>query len=99
MCQRELGDIESMSIVGFEREYLDGLREVAARRRDGQSLLVLFLGSTIEISTARRPPGSPENAPHPPAGRFTVAGTDLESLFLNCWQPMMIRWELRRRSI
>ena len=47
MCQRELGDIESMSIVGFEREYLDGLLEVAARRRDGQNLLVLFLGSTI----------------------------------------------------
>jgi len=47
MCTRELGDIESMSIVGFEREYLDGLREVAARRRDGQHLLVLFLGSTI----------------------------------------------------
>jgi L-histidine Nalpha-methyltransferase len=47
MCQRELGDIDSMSIVGFEREYLDGLLEVAARRRDGQHLLVLFLGSTI----------------------------------------------------
>jgi uncharacterized SAM-dependent methyltransferase len=47
MCARELGDIESMSIVGFESEYLDGLREVAARRRNGQSLLVLFLGSTI----------------------------------------------------
>jgi L-histidine N-alpha-methyltransferase len=36
-----------MSIVGFEREYLDGLLEVAARRREGQHLLVLFLGSTI----------------------------------------------------
>jgi L-histidine N-alpha-methyltransferase len=47
MCARELGDIESMSIVGFEREYLDGLLEVAARRRNGQHLLVLFLGSTI----------------------------------------------------
>lgn len=47
MCERELGDIESMSIVGFEREYLDGLREVAVRRRDGQNILVLFLGSTI----------------------------------------------------
>jgi dimethylhistidine N-methyltransferase len=47
MCERELGDIESMSIVGFEREYLDGLLEVAARRRKGQHLLVLFLGSTI----------------------------------------------------
>src|SRR5207302_608796 len=30
MCARELGDIDSMSIVGFEREYLDGLLEVAA---------------------------------------------------------------------
>src|SRR6266699_6581563 len=29
MCARELGDIDSMSIVGFEREYLDGLLEVA----------------------------------------------------------------------
>jgi len=47
MCARELGDIDCMSIVGFEREYLDGLREVAARRRNGQHLLVLFLGSTI----------------------------------------------------
>jgi len=47
MCERELGDIESMSIVGFEREYLDGLVEVAARRRNGQHLFVLFLGSTI----------------------------------------------------
>jgi L-histidine Nalpha-methyltransferase len=47
MCARELGDIESMSIVGFEREYLDGLAEVVARRTHHQRLLVLFLGSTI----------------------------------------------------
>ena len=47
MCERELGDIDSVSIVGFEREYLDGLLEVAARRREGEQLLVLFLGSTI----------------------------------------------------
>src|SRR5713226_8021339 len=47
MCERELGDIEAISIVGFEREYLDGLLEVAARRVDGEHLLVLFLGSTI----------------------------------------------------
>ncbi|HVO81522.1 MAG TPA: L-histidine N(alpha)-methyltransferase [Terriglobales bacterium] len=47
MCARELGDIDSISIVGFEREYLDGLLEVAARRYPGQHLLVLFLGSTI----------------------------------------------------
>lgn len=47
MCERELSDIDSISIVGFEREYLDGLLEVAARRKPGQHLLVLFLGSTI----------------------------------------------------
>ncbi|PYX32945.1 MAG: L-histidine N(alpha)-methyltransferase [Acidobacteria bacterium] len=47
MCARELGDIDSISILGFEREYLDGLLEVAAQRRHGQHLLVLFLGSTI----------------------------------------------------
>jgi dimethylhistidine N-methyltransferase len=46
-CRRELSDIDSISIVGFEREYLDGLLEVAARRRKGQQILVLFLGSTI----------------------------------------------------
>jgi L-histidine Nalpha-methyltransferase len=47
MCERELSDIDSVSIVGFEREYLDGLLEVAARRKQGQHLFVLFLGSTI----------------------------------------------------
>jgi L-histidine N-alpha-methyltransferase len=47
MCERELQDIDCISIVGFEREYLDGLLEVAARRKPGQQLLVLFLGSTI----------------------------------------------------
>ena len=47
MCERELSDIDSISIVGFEREYLDGLLEVAAYRKSGQRLFVLFLGSTI----------------------------------------------------
>jgi L-histidine N-alpha-methyltransferase len=47
MCERELRDIDRISIVGFEREYLDGLLEVAAYRKSGQRLLVLFLGSTI----------------------------------------------------
>ncbi len=47
MCERELRDIDSISIVGFEREYLDGLLEVAAHRKVGQHLFVLFLGSTI----------------------------------------------------
>jgi dimethylhistidine N-methyltransferase len=47
MCKRELADIDAISILGFEREYLDGLAEVDARRKNGQHLLVLFLGSTI----------------------------------------------------
>jgi L-histidine Nalpha-methyltransferase len=47
MCRRELSDIDCISIVGLEREYLDGLLEVAACRRPGQHLFVLFLGSTI----------------------------------------------------
>ena len=46
-CERELSDIDAVSIVGFEREYLDGLLEVAAYRKAGQHLCVLFLGSTI----------------------------------------------------
>lgn len=46
-CARELSDIDAISIVGFEREYLDGLLEVAAYRKPDQRLLVLFLGSTI----------------------------------------------------
>jgi len=47
MCERELSDIDRISIVGFEREYLDGLLEVASYRKSGQRLCVLFLGSTI----------------------------------------------------
>jgi L-histidine Nalpha-methyltransferase len=47
MCERELSDIDAISIVGFEREYLDGLLEVASYRKSGQRLVVLFLGSTI----------------------------------------------------
>ena len=46
-CEQELRDIGSLSILGFEREYLDGLLEIAAHRKRGQHLFVLFLGSTI----------------------------------------------------
>jgi L-histidine N-alpha-methyltransferase len=46
-CESELRDIPSVSIIGVEREYLDGLREVAALRPAGARLLVLFLGSTV----------------------------------------------------
>ena len=47
LCERELSDITGVSIVGIEREYLDGLSEVTARREPGAHLLLLFLGSTI----------------------------------------------------
>ena len=47
MCEKELSDIDRISILGFEREYLDGLLEVAAYRKHGERLAVLFLGSTI----------------------------------------------------
>jgi L-histidine Nalpha-methyltransferase len=46
-CESELGQIECISIVGFERPYLDGLLAAAARRNEDDHLLVLFLGSTI----------------------------------------------------
>jgi dimethylhistidine N-methyltransferase len=46
-CENELGRIECVSIVGFERPYLDGLLAAAARRNAQDHLLVLFLGSTI----------------------------------------------------
>jgi dimethylhistidine N-methyltransferase len=47
MCRRELCDIEAISIVGYEGEYLEGLAQVAERRQEDEHLLVLFLGSTI----------------------------------------------------
>lgn len=46
-CAAELDDIDCLSIVGIEREYLDGLRAVAADRPAGAHMMVLFLGSTI----------------------------------------------------
>jgi len=46
-CESELGQIECVSIVGFERPYLDGLLAAASRRDPDEHLLVLFLGSTI----------------------------------------------------
>lgn len=47
LCRRELADIERISIVGYERDYLAGLAEVSRQRKPGEQLCVLFLGSTI----------------------------------------------------
>jgi len=44
-CGKEMGTLAEVTTL--EMSYLDGLREVTARRAPGQTLLVLFLGSTI----------------------------------------------------
>jgi len=46
-CEKELGQIDLVSIVGYEHPYLEGLRAVAESRGGEDHLLVLFLGSTI----------------------------------------------------
>jgi L-histidine Nalpha-methyltransferase len=46
-CEKELRHIDLVSIVGYERPYLEGLRAVAEDREEDGHLLVLFLGSTI----------------------------------------------------
>jgi len=79
MCERELSDIDSISIVGFEREYLDGLLEVASYRKLGQRLFVLFLGSTIgnfDREAGMKFLGSVRSILQP--GDSLLLGTDLE---------------------
>lgn len=46
-CQQELSSIDSLSLVGLEQPYLAGLRSLEARRKDGEQILLLFLGSSI----------------------------------------------------
>jgi dimethylhistidine N-methyltransferase len=79
MCERELSDIDRISIVGFEREYLDGLLEVASYRKSGQRLFVLFLGSTIgnfDRAAGMTFLGSVRSILQP--GDSLLLGTDLE---------------------
>ena len=35
-CEKELGQIDLVSVVGYEQPYLEGLRSVASRREDGE---------------------------------------------------------------
>jgi L-histidine Nalpha-methyltransferase len=44
-CHQELGNVGAISIL--EKSYLEGLQDAVARRQPNQTLLVLFLGSTI----------------------------------------------------
>jgi dimethylhistidine N-methyltransferase len=46
-CAKELGQIDLVSVVGYEQPYLEGLRAVAEQRGEQNHLLVLFLGSTL----------------------------------------------------
>ena len=45
--EKELAQIDLVSVVGYEQPYLEGLRSVAESRDEDGHLLVLFLGSTI----------------------------------------------------
>ena len=47
LCRHELSDMPSVRIIAYERDYLDGLKAIAAKRDASAPLLVLFLGSTI----------------------------------------------------
>lgn len=47
VCQQKLSDIDSITVIGLEREYLEGLSVVAGGRQRNQQLLVLFLGSSV----------------------------------------------------
>jgi L-histidine Nalpha-methyltransferase len=46
-CQQEFAGMGSVSLVGLEASYLEGLRTAVSSRRPGQTFLVLFLGSTV----------------------------------------------------
>ena len=46
-CHQELGHLGSVSMVGLETSYLEGIQEAAAHRQPDQKFLVLFLGSSI----------------------------------------------------
>jgi L-histidine N-alpha-methyltransferase len=78
-CHQELGTIGAISIVGLETSYLEGLQEAAARRRADQTLLVLFLGSTIGNFN---PPAAAkflcEIRRHLKPGDALLLGTDVE---------------------
>ncbi|MBX3300611.1 MAG: L-histidine N(alpha)-methyltransferase [Nitrospira sp.] len=78
-CRQELSELGAVSLVGLEASYLDGLQEVAARRRPGQSLLVLFLGSTIgNFSTPQAEHFLREIRRRQEPGDMLLIGTDLE---------------------
>src|SRR5207302_1111043 len=99
-CEKELAQIDMVSVVGHEKPYLEGLRTVADGRSERDHLLVLFLGSTIgnfdrdagdrflrEMREILRP------------GDALLLGTDLENDFdLSCFCHEA-RWNYSDRRI
>ena len=71
-CVRELAEFGS--IRPLQASYMDGLREVASRRVDGQKLLLLFLGSTIGNFERQRFCPSCARCANLAARRFPAAG-------------------------
>src|SRR5438045_7295907 len=47
-CEKELAQIDMLSVVGYEQPYLEGLRSVAEGRSERDHVLVLFLGRSEE---------------------------------------------------
>jgi L-histidine Nalpha-methyltransferase len=78
-CEKELGQIDLVHIVGYEKPYLEGLQSVVNRREPGESVCVLFLGSTIGNFDR---PAADEFLRHVRAilapGDSLLIGTDLE---------------------
>ena len=56
MCERELRDIDAISIVGFEREYLDGLLEVESMLAVKQIPIHPCAAGTPSSAAARQAP-------------------------------------------
>jgi dimethylhistidine N-methyltransferase len=78
-CERELDDLAHVSILGFEAEYLDGLSRAVARRKPGDAVVVLFLGSSIgnfDRGAAEEFLGKIRRTIEP--GDTLLLGTDLE---------------------
>jgi L-histidine N-alpha-methyltransferase len=78
-CESDLGQIDRVSIVGFEQPYLEGLRAAAAGRDAEDHMLVLFLGSTIgnfDRDAAERFLSEVRRILNP--GDALLLGTDLE---------------------
>jgi len=99
-CENELGRIECVSIVGFERPYLDGLLAAAARRGKDDQLLVLFLGSTIgnfDRDAAERFLTEVRRTCFPATRSFSARTSKSRSR--NCWRPMTIPSGQPRPSI